>query len=197
MPLNELDPNYDYCITVNGVQLEIDANNMFTIPKEYFTGSILAVTVTKTAKIDMTVTVSDYSPLSGGQRAYLITAKNNGTAQAGQGFAYGGTVMYYSPKYEAFALVIVANNAPTVESVKSKLTVSTESYTSVTYNGDVNDTGKLDVNDAQLVYDMYLGKHTFSADGITQMMWLRADAGATDDKMLSVQDVQAVLQAIV
>lgn len=190
------DSNYDYCVTVNGRELAI-VESCFTIPKECLTGSIFAVTVTKTAKIDMTVEVSNYSALSGNQRAYLITARNNGTAQAGQGFAYGGTVMYYSPKYEAFALVVpaTAGNAPTVESVKSRLTVSTAPYTSVTYNGDVNNTGKLDVNDAQLVYDMYLGKHTLSADNITQMMWLRADA--TGNRALDVQDVQTVLKAIV
>lgn len=193
VPLNALDSNYDYCITVNGVQLEIDTNNTFTIPKECFTGSILAVTVTKTAKIDMAVTVSDYSPLSGNQRAYLIIAKNNGTTQAGQGFAYDDTAMYYSEKYGAFALVVAASSAPTVETVKSKLTVNTAGYTSVTYNNDVNNTGKLDVNDAQLAYDMILSQYTLN--GLDQMMWLRADSNG--DKTLNVQDVQMVLKAIV
>lgn len=194
VPVKALDSNYDYCITVNGEQLEIDEYFTFTIPKKHFTGSILAVTVTKTAKINMTVEIHNYSPLSGSQRAYLITAKNNGAAQAGQGFAYDGMTMLYSPKYEAFALVIAASKAPTVETVKSKLTVSTEPYTTVAYNGDVNTTGRVDVNDAQLVYDMYLGKYALSAEGITQMMWLRADAAG--GKSLDVQDVQTVLQAI-
>lgn len=193
VPLNALDSNYDYCITVNGVQLEIDTNNTFTIPKECFTGSILAVTVTKTAKINMTVEVSDYSPLSGNQRAYLIIAKNNGTTQAGQGFAYDGAAMYYSEKYSAFALVVAASSAPNEETVKSKLTVNTAGYTSVTYNNDVNNTGKLDVNDAQLVYDMILSQYTLN--GLDQMMWLRADSNG--DKTLNVQDVQMVLKAIV
>ncbi len=191
--MNELDSNYDYCITVNGVQLEIDTNNTFTIPKECFTGSILAVTVTKTAKINMTVEVSDYSPLSGNQRAYLIIAKNNGTTQAGQGFAYDGMAMYYSEKYSAFALVVAASSEPTAETVKSKLTVNTAGYTSVTYNNDVNNTGKLDVNDAQLVYDMILSQYTLN--GLDQMMWLRADSNG--DTTLNVQDVQMVLKAIV
>lgn len=188
---NRFDNDYDYCVTVNGRELAI-VGSCFTIPKEYLTGSILAVTVIKTAKIDMTVEVRDYSPLSGGQRAYLITAKNNGTAQAGQGFAYNGTPMYYSEKYSAFALVIAASKVPTVETVKSKLTVSTAGYTSVTYNNDVNDSGKLDVNDAQLVYDMILSQYAFS--GLDQMMWLRADSNG--DKTLNVLDVQTVLQAI-
>lgn len=195
VPLNELNSDYDYCITVNGVQLEINQNNTFTIPAGYLTGSILAVTVTKTAKINMTVTVSDYSPLSGSQRAYLITAKNNDTAQAGQGFAYNNTPMYYSEKYGAFALVIAASSMPSVDDVKSKLTVSTEPYTTVAYNGDVNTTGRVDVNDAQLAYDMFLGQ--YSLNELDQMMWLRADAGAENDKKLDVQDVQTVLQAIV
>lgn len=192
VPVKELDPNYDYCITVNGEQLEIDEYFIFTIPKKHFTGSILAVTVTKTAKINMTVEVYNYSPLSGNQRAYLITAKNNGAAQAGQGFAYDGMTMLYSPKYEAFALVITAGSAPNQETVKSKLTVSTEPYTTVAYNGDVNTTGRVDVNDAQLAYDMFLGQ--YSLNELDQMMWLRADSNG--DKTLDVQDVQTVLQAI-
>lgn len=189
----KIEEGFDYSVTVNGEALTI-SEGCFTIPAKYLTGSILAVTVTKTAKIDMTVTVNPYSALKTGGYAYLITAKNNGAAQAGQGFAYDGTRMYYSEKYSAFALVIAASKAPTVETVKSKLTVSTEPYTTVAYNGDVNTTGRVDVNDAQLVYDMYLGKYALSAEGITQMMWLRADAAG--GKSLDVQDVQTVLQAI-
>lgn len=189
----KIEEGFDYSVTVNGEALTI-SEGCFTIPAKYLTGSILAVTVTKTAKINMTVTVNPYSALKTGGYAYLITAKNNDTAQAGQGFAYEGTPMYYSEKYSAFALVIAASKAPTVETVKSKLTVSTEPYTTVAYNGDVNTTGRVDVNDAQLVYDMYLGKYALSAEGITQMMWLRADAAG--GKSLDVQDVQTVLQAI-
>lgn len=185
---------FSYQIMANGRALTIGADNCIYIPADLLTGSILAVTVTKTAKINMTVTVNPYSALKTGGYAYLITAKNNDTAQAGQGFAYEGTPMYYSEKYSAFALVIAASKAPTVETVKSKLTVSTEPYTTVAYNGDVNTTGRVDVNDAQLVYDMYLGKYALSAEGITQMMWLRADAAG--GKSLDVQDVQTVLQAI-
>lgn len=187
--------NYDYSVLVNGTEIPFDeAGRKYIIAKEYLIGSILAVTVTKTAKMNVQVTVEPYSALKSGGYAYLITAKNNDTAQAGQGFAYDGTPMYYSEKYSAFALVIAADTQPKVESVKSKLTVSTAGYTSVTYNNDVNDSGKLDVNDAQLVYDMYLGKYALSAEGITQMMWLRADSNG--DKKLNVQDVQTVLQAI-
>lgn len=189
----DCEEGFDYQIMTNGRALNIDANNCIYISADLLTGSILAVTVTKTAKIDMTVEVSDYSPLSGNQRAYLIIAKNNGTTQAGQGFAYDGMAMYYSEKYSAFALVVAASSEPTAETVKSKLTVNTAGYTSVTYNNDVNNTGKLDVNDAQLVYDMILSQYTLN--GLDQMMWLRADSNG--DTTLNVQDVQMVLKAIV
>ncbi len=188
---NKLEEGFDYSVTVNGEVLTI-SEGCFTIPAEYLTGSILAVTVTKTAKMNVEVTVKPYSALKTGGYAYLITAKNNGTAQAGQGFAYNNTPMYYSEKYGAFALVIAASSMPSVDDVKSKLTVSTEPYTTVAYNGDVNTTGRVDVNDAQLAYDMFLGQ--YSLNELNQMMWLRADSNG--DKKLNVLDVQTVLQAI-
>lgn len=184
--------DYDYAVLLNGQSVPYNESNAYYyIPANMVTGSILAVTVTKTPKMSVTVTVSDYSATKDNQRAYLIVAKSD-SLQAGQCFLYEESPMYYSQAYGGFAWVLAAGTTPTAEAVKSKLTVGTEAYSSVTLNGDVNDTGFVDVNDAQLAYDMYLGQCSFTE--YSQMMWLRADANG--DKTLSVTDVQTVLEML-
>ena len=60
-------------------------------------------------------------------------------------------------------------------------------------DGDANGSGVLDVNDAQMIYDMYMNAYTL--DDLTQTMWLRADVNG--DRSVNVQDVQYLLQLLV
>ena len=61
------------------------------------------------------------------------------------------------------------------------------------YTGDVNMSGKVDLNDAQLVYDLYNANyHDFSVVSMEKM--LRADV--SKDKQIDVSDVTAIVSIV-
>ena len=60
-------------------------------------------------------------------------------------------------------------------------------------NGDVNGTGLVDINDAQLVYNIYNAKYD-SFDNTTMAMFLAADMNK--DKTVSSMDAAAVVGLI-
>ena len=61
------------------------------------------------------------------------------------------------------------------------------------YTGDVNGTKVIDVNDAQLTYDMYNAKYE-SFDAVTMPKFLNADVNG--DKTVNVSDATAIVNLI-
>ncbi len=162
-----------------------EKNGNYTIAAQYMNGKAITITVTKSA--DITVAVSEYLQLSG-KNVYLVTV--TGTAGEGKAFAYDGAVMFTSEKYGAAAYLVIAENAPTVDAVKAKVTVVTAAAEAIAYTGDVNGSGKVDVNDAQLVYDLYNAKYD-SFTSVSMLKFLRADVNG--DKTVNTNDAAAVI----
>ena len=67
--------------------------------------------------------------------------------------------------------------------------------TAVKYNYDVNGTTKVDVNDAQLAYDMYNASYMEFSENLPMLKFLEADM-ETDGK-LDTKDVAAIISYIV
>ena len=65
--------------------------------------------------------------------------------------------------------------------------------TEIDYAGDVNKTGQIDINDAQLVYDMYKPVYD-DFDILSVERFLRADMNGS--KNLTVEDAVAVVSEI-
>lgn len=162
----------------------------YTIPGSTITGNI-TIEVTKTAAV--AVDVAQYLTLDG-KVMYLVTA--SGTLPEGQVAKYDGMSMFWSEKYNAYAyLVISADNLEAVKAeaaAKVKVAEGTSAGT-VDYSGDVNGTGLIDVNDAQLTYDMYNTKYS-SFDVVSMLKFLNADVSG--DKTVNVSDATAIVNLI-
>ena len=162
----------------------------YTIPGSTVTGDI-TIEVTKTAAI--TVDVAEYVTLDG-KVMYLVTA--SGTLPEGQVAKYDGMSMFWSEKYNAYAwLVISADDLETVKAeaaAKVKIAEGT-SAGDVDYSGDVNGTKVIDVNDAQLTYDMYNANYD-SFDVVSMLKFLNADVNG--DKTVNVSDATAIVGLI-
>ena len=193
----EKEEGYDYSeptVKVGGVdvtdKLVKKENGSYTIPGSTITGNI-TIEVTKTAAV--TVDVTEYITLNG-KVMYLVTA--SGTLPEGQVAKYDGMSMFFSEKYNAYAyLVISADNLETVKAEaagKVKVAEGTAAGT-VDYTGDVNGTKVIDVNDAQLTYDMYNAKYE-SFDTVTMPKFLNADING--DKKVNVTDATAIVNLI-
>ncbi len=183
----DADAGYDYTVKLEGETLTPDADGKYTIPGAKLTGTALTVTVEKTAKQTAEVNVYEYVKLNG-KNIYLVTA--SGTVADGKVMAYDSSAMFWSDKYQAYAYLVVSDTVLTKTEAAKKVSQATASKTEIVYDGDVNMTGKIDVNDAQLVWNMYNAKYT-DFNTVSMRKFLEADLNG--DHKLTTADAAAVI----
>ena len=197
----------DYVVTINGTTMEL--KNMRRgewgvdfVPNEVAVAGKITIDVSyKKTGPAITVDVSEYLNLSG-KTMFLITASCTDLAE-GKVLAYNGNAMYWSEKYNAYAWLEIA--ADSLETVKAAVT--TDKFTvidatdsnkiSIAYNGDVNLTNAADINDAQLVWNMYNAEYKADTDfqTVNRLKYLSADMNG--DKTLDTSDAAAIVNMIV
>lgn len=188
---------FDYTVTVMAgektLTLQRNENaSTYTIPGDYIKGGIIMVSITKTAQLAMTVNAAEYVKLINGNAVWLITAVPETKLPATKSLYYGDTAMFWSEKYEAYAWLLVDKGtaADIAATAKSAISVKGNSTVSVSYGGDVNGTGHIDINDAQYIYDLYNAKHS----ALDMEKFLRCDVNG--NREVSVDDVQAVVSLL-
>lgn len=140
----------------------------------------LVVKVEKVSHSAEEVTVSKYLELND-KTMMLITVK--GTPEGGKAFTYDGNTMYkvnaYGTDQYAWLVIVDKGQTLTQEEAAAKVAISAaDNVVTITPSFDVNMTGKVDVNDAQLVYDMYNGTYSDFTQ-VSVEKFLRADVNAT------------------
>lgn len=140
----------------------------------------LVVKVEKVSHSAEEVTVSKYLELND-KTMMLITVK--GTPEGGKAFTYDGNTMYKVEGYgtDRYAWLVIVDKGQTLtqEEAAAKVAISAaDNVVTITPSFDVNRTGKVDVNDAQLVYDMYNGAYSDFTQ-VSVEKFLRADVNAT------------------
>lgn len=201
------EEGYDYTVKVGETELteSEETAGQYTIPAELVVKGGVAVTIEKVDNTKPVVDVVEYISLDG-KAMFLVTAKWGDKV-----LSYGeeGT-MYWSSKYtvtgeeEAGAycwLVVSTDEMNTVELVKAaaeaaivEAAVDTTAA-AIGYDYDINETTKVDVNDAQLAYDMYNASYMEFTDSLPMLKFLEADIST--DKKLDVNDVAAIINFIV
>lgn len=186
------DEGYDYTVKLGEEELQPGQDGKYTIPSAKLTGEALTVTVEKTAKQTVTVDAVEYIALDG-KSMWLVTAA--GTVSEGKVLSYDGTPMFWSEKYDAYCwLVVSALGADEVKAeAAGKIAEADAEATTLVYDCDVNKTGLVDINDAQLVWDLYNAKYD-SFELVTMRKFLNADING--DKTVNVTDSTAVVAAI-
>lgn len=140
----------------------------------------LEITITKVSHNAEEVDVTTYLNLDG-KTMMLVTVK--GTPENGSAFTYDGNTMYkvegYGTDWYAWLVILEKDQTLTKEDAAVKVAVSAADNVVTIANGyDVNMTGVVDINDAQLVYDIYNG--TYGDFGKVSMeKFLRADVNAS------------------
>lgn len=140
----------------------------------------LVVNVEKVSQKAEEVSVSRYLELND-KTMMLITVK--GTPEGGKAFTYDGNTMYkvnaYGTDQYAWLVIVDKGQTLTQEEAAAKVAISAaDNVVTITLGFDVNMTGKVDVNDAQLVYDMYNGTYS-NFTQVSVEKFLRADVNAT------------------
>lgn len=152
----------------------------------------LVVKVEKVSHSAEEVTVSKYLELND-KTMMLVTVK--GTPEGGSAFTYDGNTMYkvegYGTDRYAWLVIVDMGQTLTQEEAAAKVAISAaDNVVTITLGFDVNMTGKVDVNDAQLVYDMYNGTYS-DFTKVSVEKFLRADVNAT--KVVDHTDAVAIV----
>lgn len=152
----------------------------------------LVVKVEKVSHSAEEVTVSKYLELND-KTMMLITVK--GTPEGGSAFTYDGNTMYKVEGYgtDRYAWLVIVDKGQTLtqEEAAAKVAISAaDNVVTITPSFDVNMTGKVDVNDAQLVYDMYNGTYS-DFTKVSVEKFLRADVNA--NKAVDHTDAVAIV----
>lgn len=184
--------NFEYTITATmggkAVTVTEGANNTYTIAN--ITGN-LVITIEKKSTLTMEVTVSKYVEMDN-KTVFLVTV--TGTPEEGKAFAYGDNVMYKTTAYgqNVYSWLVIVDKNETFDqaTAEAKITQASATAEEVTQSYDVNETGLVDINDAQLTHDIYSGKYT-DFEKVSVRKFLRADV--TKDKVVNSADAVAII----
>lgn len=178
-----------------------DAEEYTTLEANDGTYTVEKVTAALTIKIegtsDLKVEVNEYVKLNG-KTVFLVTATQ--TLPEGKNLAYNTKVMYLknfqvegeTVQQYAF-LVMVESGTLTVEDASAQISVVEAASTVLEDTFNVNESSALDINDAQLVYDLYNNVYQ-DIDTVGMKKFLRADVNGS--RNINVADAAAVVDAI-
>lgn len=187
------EEGYVYTVMLNGQELK-SVDGVYTIPGDQINGTALTITITKAVdSFAPEVNVSQYIQLDG-TVMWLITATEDDTV-----LSYGqGNTMFWSDKYNAYCWLEVSGESEDAvkQAAEAAIAAAAEDAAAaqVSYDYDVNQTGAVDINDAQLTYDMYQAKMYADFDTVTMDKFLEADVNG--DKVVNVEDAAAVVAQI-
>lgn len=185
--------NFEYTVTATmggkDVTITEGADNTYTIAN--VTGD-LVITIEKKSTLTMKVAVSEYVQMDN-KTVFLVTV--TGTPEEGKAFAYGDNVMYkttaYGENVYSWLVIVDKNEAFTVATAEANIKQASATAEEVKQSYDVNETGVVDINDAQLTYDIYSGKYT-DFEKVSVRKFLRADVNL--DKAVNSTDAVAVVK---
>lgn len=197
----------DYVIRANNEDCtyeQVGGRYKVKIPAEIITAGA-TVTIyfdyAATPEPTITVDVSEYLKLDN-QSIFLITA--TGEVADGKVLAYNEKPMYWSSKYGesgAYAWLVIADGTKNLDGLKTEATAAITAVNGtkveIVYDGDVNQTKSVDINDAQLVWNMYNAEYKADTDfqTVNRLKYLSADING--NKTVDTSDAAAIVNTIV
>lgn len=172
------------------VTVKKEEDGSYTIAGKDITGP---VTIDVSREATTLVEVSPYLTLKDGNVMWLVTV--SGQIPEGSVPAYDGNTMFFSEGYDAYAWLLISdgNREELLQQAKDAVTMGEGTATVLSADGDVNRTGKTDINDAQLVYDLYQTCYS-NFETVSREKFLRADV--TGDKTITTQDAAAIVNLL-
>ena len=198
----------DYEVKINDTVMTLKRGgptyNVTFKPLEVAKDGVITIDVSyKQTEPTYTINVSKYLELDG-QIMYLVTA--SGDVADDKVLAYDETAnqMYWSDMYNegkgAYAWLIITDGTKSLDELKADAEKAVKAVNgtkiSISYNGDVNLTNAVDINDAQFVWNMYKAEYkddtTFKT--VNRQKYLTADVNG--DGVLNTTDAAAVVDII-
>lgn len=199
----------DYVVTINGKTQDLTQEGkgprtrymVAFVPADVAKGNIIKIDVSykKAPEPTVTVDVREYLKLNN-QSIFLITATCDELTES-KVLAYGEKQMYWSEKYNnnngAYAWLVIADGTKSLDALtaeaKTVIAAVDGTKAEIVYNGDVNQTTRVDINDAQLVWNMYNAQYS-NFDTVNIRKFLEADMNG--DKTVNTSDAAAIVNMI-
>lgn len=199
----------DYVVTINGKTQDLTQEGrgprtrymVAFVPADVAKDNIIKIDVSykKAPEPTITVDVSEYLKLDN-QSIFLITATCDELTES-KVLAYGEKPMYWSSKYNeskgAYAWLVIADGTKSLDALnaeaKTVIAAVDGTKAEIVYNGDVNQTKSVDINDAQLVWNMYNAEYSdFKQVNVRKFL----EADMTADGKLDTADAAAIIAPI-
>lgn len=185
---------YEYTLKLAGgtVLTPEPDGKTYKIPASKVTGEELIVTAERKGII--TQTVSKYLDLGGEKAIWLVTA--SGAVDDGNILTYDTHSMYWSTNYQAYAYLLISDQSKSEVETEAadKVKESAGTKQTLAYDYDVNGTGTVDINDVQLIYNMYNAMYD-NFDMATMEKFLNADVN--NDRKVNVLDASQAVQEMI
>lgn len=198
----------DYVVTINSTKMELKNMRRGEWGVDFVPNKVADVAKDNIIKIDVsykkteptiTVDVSEYLKLNN-QSIFLITATCDELTES-KVLAYGEKQMYWSEKYNnnngAYAWLVIADGTKSLDALtaeaKTVIAAVDGTKAEIVYDGDVNQTTRVDINDAQLVWNMYNAQYS-NFDTVNIRKFLEADMNG--NKTLDTSDAAAIVNMI-
>lgn len=190
------DCDYKLTATMGGQDAEIIDNGDGSYTVQNVTDA-LTINIEETQLPKLETAIYEYVKLDG-KNMYLITAK--GEPGEGKIYTYGGKAMYWSDRYKAYCYLIISDKDEDVALAEARDAITAESgaRVSVVYDGDINGSRRVDINDAQMVYGMYNARYERFSIEASIMKFLKADMASDGNSAmkLDVADAAALVNMI-
>lgn len=154
---------YEYTVTAekNGATIPVtgDDSGTYIIAGENINGGIITVTVTRSAPPAVDVTAQEFLTCNG-STIFLLRATAREDLDNSKGLFYGSGHMLWSDQYNAYVWLVKTGDSvdKVLTDAKANISIGSAGNTLVNHGGDVNSSGKVDINDAQLIYELYMNK---------------------------------------
>ena len=170
-----------------------NGNIVYTISGKDIKGDIAISLPDAAPQVDVNLYFKAEDANGEARNVYIVTATPSAPMAEDRVFAYGGEAMYWLEEYQAYAWLVSTGEALSVETATVQVTLIDGAKQTIDYSGDVNLSGTTDLNDAQLVYDLYNASYyDFSVVNMEKM--LRADV--SKDRKIDVSDVAAIVAIV-
>lgn len=195
-----LNKGYDYTVTTNHGTLTQNQDGTYTI------GSLTqdtTVTINKTIKVEGVTNVTaqgkSFVTLDSteGNQMWLIQLPNHVDNTTTAVYTYDGQEMFWSQDHGTYVTVVIAAQAPSITADKFGLKEVSKTPAIQYDYWDVNKSGAVDANDAQLIWNMYSNVYqeiSTDPNGATAEKFILADAN--HDGILDTSDAVVIINKI-
>ena len=178
--------SYKVTATMGGQSVAVTNNGNYTYTVENITANVV-FTVEEKIDTEEKLEYGEYGNLGQSTTAFSVVFKTE--KLEGHVYTVNGNVMLWSDLHDAYVYLFIGSEKPeiTLGVVAGEAEVIPEGF-------NANKTAKLDMNDAQFAYNVYLGIYTDFSE-ITMEKYFRCDVNA--DGKIDVTDAQLIANEVI